>query len=108
INLRGKVIPVIGLRKRFNLGNKDNDARTRVVVCEVNGSILGFIVDAVSEVLRVSADTVEPAPRLTRSKVEREYVAGVVRLQDRLLILLDVDKLMSEAEQTACEEIAAV
>ena len=96
INLRGKVIPVIALRRRFGLGDAPHDKQTRIVVVEVRGSVLGFIVDSVSEVLRIPADTVEPPPRL--SKVEREYVSGVGKLDNRLLILLDIDRLMSDSE----------
>jgi len=96
INLRGKVIPVIGLRKRFGLEDLAHDKQTRIIVVEVKGTVLGFIVDSVSEVLRIPADTVEPPPRL--GKVEREYVSGVGKLDNRLLILLDVDRLMSDSE----------
>jgi len=98
INLRGKVIPVIALRKRFGLQILAQDKQTRIVVVEVKGTVLGFMVDSVSEVLRIPADTVEPPPRL--GKVEREYVSGVGKLNDRLLILLDVDRLMSESEES--------
>lgn len=97
INLRGKVIPVIALRKRIGLEDRPHDKQTRIVVVEVNGTVLGFIVDSVSEVLRIPADTVEPPPRL--GKIEREYVSGVGKLDNRLLILLDVDRLMSDSEQ---------
>lgn len=95
INLRGKVIPVVALRKRFGLENLAHDKQTRIVVVEVKGTVLGFIVDSVSEVLRIPTDTVEPPPRL--GKVEREYVSGVGKLDNRLLILLDVDRLMSDS-----------
>jgi len=97
INLRGKVIPVIALRKRFGLEELAHDKQTRIVVIEVKGTVLGFIVDSVSEVLRIPASTVEPPPRL--GKVEREYVSGVGKLDNRLLILLDVDRLMSDSEE---------
>jgi len=97
INLRGKVIPVIALRKRFGLEELAYDKQTRIVVSEIKGAVLGFIVDSVSEVLRIPADTVEPPPRL--GKVEREYVSGVGKLGDRLLILLDVDRMLSDSEQ---------
>ncbi len=99
INLRGKVIPVIALRRRFGLEELAHDKQTRIVVIEVRGTVLGFIVDSVSEVLRIPADTVEPPPRL--GKVEREYVSGVGKLDNRLLILLDVDRLMSDADDLA-------
>jgi purine-binding chemotaxis protein CheW len=97
INRRGKVIPVIALRKRFGLDELPYDKQTRIVVSETKGAVLGFIVDSVSEVLRIPADTVEPAPRL--GKVEREYVSGVGKLDNRLLILLDVDRMLSDSEE---------
>lgn len=104
INLRGKVIPVIGLRRRFGLEEAPHDKQTRIVVVEVHGTVLGFIVDSVSEVLRIPLDTVEPPPRL--GKVDREYVSGVGKLNNRLLILLDVDKLMGGADEMAVPHIA--
>ncbi len=104
INLRGKVIPVIALRKRFGLEQLAHDKQTRIVVVEVKGNVLGFIVDSVSEVLRIPANTVEPPPRL--GKVEREYVSGVGKLDDRLLILLDVDRLMSDSDEFTIGQVA--
>jgi len=106
INLRGKVIPVIALRKRFGLDDLSHDKQTRIVVVEIRGTVLGFIVDLVSEVLRIPADTVEPPPRL--GKVEREYVSGVGKLDNRLLILLDVDRLLTDAEDAHFSEMASV
>lgn len=92
MNLRGKIIPVIGLRKRFGLEPASGDKQTRVVVVEVRRAVLGFVVDSVSEVLRISADTVEPPPQLGKNR--QEYVSGVGKLDERLLILLDVDRLL--------------
>lgn len=97
MNLRGKIIPVVALRKRFGIEPAETDKQTRIVVVEIKGTVLGFIVDAVSEVLRIPVDTLEPPPRL--GKVEREYVSAVGKLPDRLLILLDVDRLMSDFGQ---------
>ena len=104
INLRGKVIPVVALRKRFGLEDLAHDKQTRIVVIEVKGTVLGFIVDSVSEVLRIPKETVEPPPRL--GKVEREYVSGVGKLDNRLLILLDVDRLMSDSEDLISPQAA--
>jgi purine-binding chemotaxis protein CheW len=95
MNLRGKIIPVITLRARFGLGRVPPDEQTRIVVIETKGTVLGVIVDSVSEVVRLPANSVEPPPRL--GKVDREYVSGVGKLDDRLLILLDVDRLMEDA-----------
>lgn len=105
INLRGKVIPVIALRRCFGLEDRPHDKQTRIVVVEVNGSVLGFIVDSVSEVLRIPVETITAPPRL--GKVEREYVSGVGKLDDRLLILLDLDRLMSDAEKAMVQAAAS-
>jgi len=96
INLRGKVIPIVALRCRLGLEPVPADKNTRIVVVEVHGQTLGFIVDAVSEVLRIRADTIEPTPRI--GTVEREYISGVGKLESRLLLMLDLERLMNEAE----------
>lgn len=97
INLRGKVIPIIDLRRRFGLTSKPEDKDTRIIVIEINSIIVGFVVDAVSEVLRIPASTVEPPPPVVAG-VESDYVSGVGKLKDRLLIMLDLDKLLSSED----------
>lgn len=104
INLRGRVIPIVSLRKRFGLDPIPADKNTRIVVVEVHGTVVGLVVDSVSEVLRISVDTIEPPPRF--GKVEREYVSGVGKLENRLLLLLDVDYLLSHHEQGQVGEVA--
>ncbi|HIV66885.1 MAG TPA: chemotaxis protein CheW [Candidatus Mailhella excrementigallinarum] len=94
INLRGRVIPIVDLRRRFGLAAIAHDKDTRIIVIELNSLVVGFIVDAVSEVLRIPADTVEPTPPVAAG-VDSEYISGVGKLQDRLLILLDLDKLLT-------------
>ncbi|MEA4857844.1 MAG: chemotaxis protein CheW [Solidesulfovibrio sp.] len=98
INLRGKVIPIIDLRRRFGLATRDHDKHTRIIVIEINNMIVGFVVDSVSEVLRIPASTVEPPPPVV-SGLESEYISGVGKLEDRLLILLDLNKLLSGEER---------
>ncbi|NDY57127.1 purine-binding chemotaxis protein CheW [Desulfovibrio sulfodismutans] len=97
INLRGKVIPVIDLRKRFSMEFHAHDSQTRIVVIKIHGMIVGFVVDQVSEVLRIQSNTVEPPPPVV-SGVESEYIKGVGKLDGRLLILLDLEKLFSREE----------
>lgn len=97
INLRGKVIPIIDLRKRFSLEVKSYDKNTRIVVVDINGNIMGMIVDAVSEVLRLSSSTIEPPPEIVTG-VNAEYIKGVAKLEDRLLIFLDLSKVVNAAE----------
>ena len=99
INLRGKVIPVIDLRGRFNMESRIHDRQTRIIVIDLHGMIIGFVVDGVSEVLRIQSNTVEPPPPVV-SGIESEYIRGVGKLDDRLLILLDLDKLIPIEELT--------
>ncbi len=100
INLRGKIIPIIDLRKKFQLPYSENSSENRIVVVDIHKKVVGFIVDAVSEVLRLPADTVEPPPPILAG-IDSEYISGVGKLEDRLLILLDLDKILSQEEKDA-------
>lgn len=97
INLRGKVIPVMDLRKRFGMPYGEQSKNTRIVVLDIRKKVVGFIVDSVSEVLRVSSSTIEPPPPMI-SGIEAEYIRGVAKLEGRLLILLDVNKVLNSGE----------
>lgn len=105
INLRGRVIPVIDLRKRFGLASDERTNETRIIVVDVNDAIVGFKVDAVSEVLRLPADTVEPPPSIV-TDVESEYIKGVGKMEGRLIILLDVSRILSRKETLTLNEIS--
>jgi purine-binding chemotaxis protein CheW len=94
INLRGNVIPIVDLRKRFRITGTDHTEATRIVVLNVHGKTIGAIVDAVSEVLRTSSAEIEPAPP-TISGMGRDYLKGLIKLEKRLLILLDIDKILN-------------
>ncbi len=102
INLRGLVIPIIDLRRRFGLAVKPMDQETRIIVIEINGMTVGFVVDSVSEVLRIPASTVEPPPPVVAG-LDSDYISGVGKLADKLLILLDLDKLLSAADMQVLE-----
>lgn len=101
INLRGKVIPVVDLRKRFGMPVSENTGDERIVVVEVQGEtearVIGFTVDKVNRVLRIGNDIVEPAPAMACG-ADSEYVLGVGKLEEGLLILLSLDKLFSQRE----------
>jgi purine-binding chemotaxis protein CheW len=92
INLRGKIIPVVDLRRRFGMPAAERKGENRIVVVEVKGRVVGFIVDRVHEVLRIPQDIVEPAPPMACS-IDADFIAGVGKLDDRLIILLDTTKL---------------
>ncbi|MEG2172275.1 MAG: chemotaxis protein CheW [Desulfovibrionaceae bacterium] len=100
INLRGKVIPVIDMRKRFGLPSVERDSQTRIIVMEFNQKVVGFLVDAVSEVLRIPADTVEAPPPVVAG-IGSEYIKGVGKLDDRLLILMDLDRLLGNTDMSS-------
>ena len=97
INLRGRVIPVISLRKRLNLEDKVHDEDSRIIVVETDNKILGFIVDSVSEVFRVPVSNIEPPPSLT-SGVDIHYIQGVCKMENHLIVLLSLSKVLSEKE----------
>jgi len=100
INLRGRVIPVLDLRKRFGLPAEEKTNETRIIVVDVDNKTVGFKVDAVSEVLRLPADTVEPPPPIVTG-IESDYIKGVGKLEGRLLILLDIAKILTRTEKDA-------
>lgn len=100
INLRGKVIPIIDMRRRFGMATNAHDGQTRITVMDLQGQVVGFVVDAVREVLRIKESTVEAPPQVVAG-IGSDYLKGVGKLDDRLLILLDLDKLLSEAETGA-------
>jgi len=93
INLRGSIIPVIDLRKRFQLAQEPTTKSSRIVVVEANGAMVGMIVDAVAETLRISTDNIEP-PSCVIASVESEYLRGIAKQGDRLVILLDINLVM--------------
>ncbi|MEN6349615.1 MAG: chemotaxis protein CheW [Syntrophomonas sp.] len=99
INLRGKIIPIIDLKKRFQMGASSISAENRSIVVEVEGQTVGIIVDEVSEVLRIPMDSIEPPPAVIGG-IAADYLTGVGKLEDRLLILLDMDKILNEGEKT--------
>lgn len=93
INLRGRIVPVIDLRKRFAMPSSDHTDHSRIMVVEVAGKVVGFIVDRVSQAgLEITSQVIDPPPAMACG-IDSGYLAGVAKLQDRLVILLDLDKL---------------
>lgn len=104
INLRGKVIPVIDLRVKLDLPKKEHDNDTRIIVVDLDGKTVGFLVDAVSEVLRIPKSITEPPPSIAAG-INSEYITAVGKLEDRLLILLDLEKILLDEEKELMETI---
>lgn len=96
INLRGRVLPVVGLRKRFSMEEIEMTDKTRIIVMMWEQQLVGFLVDSVSEVLRLPGSTIEPTPPVIAG-IGAEYIDGVGKLGDRLLILLDMQSLLANS-----------
>ncbi len=94
INLRGKVIPVIDMRKRFGFPVAEHTKDTRIVVIDIGGADIGATVDAVTEVLRLGSDSIEP-PSAIISTSDSDYLLGIAKLETRLIILLDLQRALS-------------
>jgi purine-binding chemotaxis protein CheW len=103
-NLRGIVLPVIDLRKKLNVKLTEETKETRIVVITMNGMTVGMIVDRVSEVLPVPDDNIEPPPSMF-STVDTQYITGIARLENRLIILLDLIEVLSVKEKLALQEM---
>jgi purine-binding chemotaxis protein CheW len=105
INLRGSIATVIDLRKRLGIESNGNSEDTRIIIVELGNDIVGMIVDSVTEVLRMSVRDIDESALLT-SQVEAEYVRGVGKLEDRILILLDLNKALTKGEVAQIEKIS--
>jgi purine-binding chemotaxis protein CheW len=97
INLRGTVIPVLNLRRRFGLPPRNFDDETRTMVVSIHEKTIGCIVDEVTQVMRITEEEIQPVPLSVPSRAQR-YISGLARLEDRLLIILDVEKLFDRDE----------
>ena len=95
INLRGKVIPVVNLRKKFGLDTRETDESSRVIIMDIQGVTYGLVVDSVSEVLRIPANIVEPPPPMA-SSMSSMFIKGIAKLENRLIILIDIDKFLGQ------------
>ena len=96
---------MIDLRKRFALDTGERDRNSRIVVVEVDNRIVGMIVDGVSEVLQINRNDIEAAPPLG-ARVKTEFIEGMGKVGDRLMILLDIDKILSSEEKVSLDDMA--
>lgn len=105
-NLRGQVIPVIDLRKRFALSTVEETKDTRIIVVAIETVTAGIIVDAVTEVLRVSDDAIELTPAMV-SAVDAAFITGIAKVGDQLIVLLDLSKILNLEEKVHLQEAVA-
>jgi len=106
INLRGIIIPVVDMRIKFNLGEPVYDQFTVVIILNINGRIVGMVVDSVSDVTTLTPEQVKPAPEMGTA-FSSDYMIGLGTIDERMLILVNIDKLMSSSEMGLMEQLAA-
>ncbi len=98
INLRGKIIPIISLRTKFGMSEKEYDKKSRIIVVNFDNITLGFIVDSVEEVLTIPESSVDTALNIS-TNIHSNYIKGVAKIDERLIILLELEKLFSDEEK---------
>jgi purine-binding chemotaxis protein CheW len=106
INLRGIIIPVVDMRIKFRLGEPTYDQFTVVIILNIKGRVVGMVVDSVSDVTTLTPDQIKPAPDMG-SSFDSQYMIGLGTIDERMLILIDIDKLMSSPEMGLTEQLAA-
>jgi len=97
INLRGIIVPIVDMRIKFNLGHADYNELTVVIILNVANRVVGMVVDGVSDVITLNADQVKPSPEFG-STLDTKYVTGIGTVDDRMLILVDIEKLMTSSD----------
>jgi purine-binding chemotaxis protein CheW len=105
-NLRGTIVPVIDLRKRFDLPHQDETAESRIVVVYMDKSKVGMTVDGVSQVLRINSEAIEPPPPMATT-VHSAFIKGIAKLDNQLVILLDLNKVLSHEEFSSLQAVVS-
>ena len=106
VNLRGIIVPIIDMRIKFNLGAPTYDQFTVVIILNIASRVMGMVVDSVSDVITLAPEQIKPAPAMG-SALDTDYLIGLGTLDERMLILVDIDRLMSSSEVGLIEKLAA-
>ncbi|WP_028451905.1 chemotaxis protein CheW [Chitinilyticum aquatile] len=106
INLRGHIVPIVDMRIKFNLGNVTYDQFTVVIILSLVGRTVGIVVDGVSDVVTLTQEQVRPAPEFGAA-LDTSFMRGLGSIEERMIILLDIEKLMTSEEMALVEEVAA-
>lgn len=105
-NLRGTIIPIINLRQLFSLPQLDHDSETRTIVTTVNDKTIGCTVDSVTQVIRITPDQIQPAPQIVKME-GAAYIAGFAKLDQRLIVLLEIEELLDPTKMDQVRQIAS-
>ncbi|MEW6677367.1 MAG: chemotaxis protein CheW [Pseudomonadota bacterium] len=106
INLRGVIVPIVDLRIKFNLGQPTYDQFTVVIILNIGSRVMGIVVDGVSDVIQLNSESLRPAPEFG-SILDTRYILGLGTVEERMIIVVDIEKLMSSQEMALIEEAAA-
>lgn len=105
INLRGRIIPVLDLRRRFGFSSREHQEDTRIIVVDISGQMVGLIVDAVHEVAKIPGDCIEPPP--SSFVMDAQFVQGIGKFADTLVVILDIDRVITTHESVILRDVAA-
>jgi purine-binding chemotaxis protein CheW len=106
VNLRGVIVPIVDLRVKLNCPSSEINSFTVVIVLNVRGRVVGAVVDSVSDVLELTKEQIRQAPEMTAAAVDTTYITGIATVNDRMLILMDIEGLMSSADMGLISAIA--
>ena len=106
VNLRGIIVPIVDMRIKFRLGEPTYDQFTVVIILNISGRVVGMVVDSVSDVITLSTEQIKPAPEMGTA-LNTDYLIGLGTIDQRMLILVNIDKLMSSTEMGLIDKIAA-
>ncbi len=99
IDLRGEAVPIIDIRSRFNLPEKEYDKFTVILILSIKNKLIGIIVDSVSDIINFSKEDIQPTPSLiTNSNIDREYIAGVIKKENYFVLIVNIDKILFQEE----------
>ena len=105
VNLRGKIVPIVDLRIKFHLGKVEYDEFTVVIILNLNGRVVGIVVDGVSDVMALKDDQIRDVPSLVTS-IDTKYIVGLATVEQQMLILVDIEQLMSSQEMALLDTVA--
>jgi purine-binding chemotaxis protein CheW len=106
VNLRGTIVPIVDMRIKFNLGEPTYDQFTVVIILNIQDRVVGMVVDSVSDVISLTADQIKPAPDMGGA-LNTDYLVGLGTVDERMIILVDIDRMMSSEEMGVIEAVAA-
>jgi len=98
INLRGRIVPLIDLGKRLHAGQREEDPNKRIIVCKANGFIIGLVVNSLREIVALPREDIEPTPQVVSMRLEAEVMSGLARVGQRIIPILDLDRLLMKEE----------